>query len=151
MVKRLVARALLLLWAAGAAAVVDPEFVSDSYEDGANTQKPRPYKRSPVVSVVIKENAAKSLPGQDTPDDCSRFVVTAAQVKQYYARARPVSKRAHSHELDWSPCVANGRLKLADGRSARWGVQQYGLGWLYIHHRLYYFHCEKCKLVQLVP
>ena len=37
MVNRLVALALLLLWAA----VVDPDFVSDSYEDGANTHKPR--------------------------------------------------------------------------------------------------------------
>ncbi|HZF79143.1 MAG TPA: hypothetical protein VEZ89_05075, partial [Rubrivivax sp.] len=75
--------------------------------------------------------------------------MTAAQVRQYFARARTVSQRAYSHEFDWSPCVASGTLTLADGRSAQWGVQQYGLGWLYINHRRTYFYCRKCSLVNL--
>lgn len=138
--------ALLLGQAAHAAS--DPGFVVDRYEEGDRIQQPRPFKRSPVREVVIEENGAKSVAGKGTVDDCSRFLVTETQVRQYFARARTVSKRAYSDELDWSPCVANGTLKLADGRQARWGVQQYGLGWLYIDHRLTYFHCERCSLVE---
>lgn len=145
----LLACATLPLWHTDVAAAPDPAMVLDSYEDGADIHKPRPYKRSPVRTVVIEANAAKSAAGQGSPDDCSRFVVTEAQVKQYFARARSVSQRAYSHDLDWSPCVASGSLTLADGRQAQWGVQQYGLGWLYIDHRRTYFHCGKCSLVNL--
>ena len=141
------ASATLLL--TGDVSALDPDFVVDSYEDGADIYKPRPFRRSAVRQVVIEENAAKSLPGQSASDDCRRFVVTAAQVRQYFARARTVSQRAYSHELDWSPCVASGKLTLTDGRSAQWGVQQYGLGWLTIDHRRTYFHCGKCSLVNL--
>jgi hypothetical protein len=122
-----------------------------NYEDGALALKPRPYKRSPVASVVIKENATKALAGKDMPDDCTRFVVTPRQIRQYFQRAKPVSRRDFMHELDWSPCMAIGELKLADGRSGLWSVQQYGLGTLYIDRRSHYFHCEKCSLVNLVP
>ena len=148
MVKGLAGLALAL-WVAAAVAAVDPEFVNDSYEAGANTHRARPFKRSAVSAVVIEDNAGKSVPGQNTPDDCRRFVVTPAQVKQYFARARPVSQIAYSHDFEWSPCVASGRLELADGRTALWGVQQYGLGWLYIRHQRHYFHCGTCSLVNL--
>ncbi len=141
--------AATLLWHAGFATAAGPEVIVDSYEDGADVHTPRPFRRSPVRTVVIEENAAKSAAGQGAPDDCGRFVVTEAQVKQYFARARTVSQRAYSHDLDWSPCVASGTLTLADGRQAQWGVQQYGLGWLYIDHRRTYFHCRRCSLVNL--
>jgi hypothetical protein len=123
--------------------------IVDSYEDGTKIQRPRPFKRSRVRDVLIEENGAKSLAAEGTPDDCSRFVVSEAQVRQYFARARTISQRAYSHELDWSPCVASGTLALADGRRAQWGVQQYGLGWLYIDQRRTYFHCRTCSLVNL--
>ena len=122
-----------------------------NHEDGALALKPRPYKRSAVASVVIKENATKAMAGNDMPDDCTRFVVTPRQIRQYFQRARPVSYQDFLHELDWSPCMATGELMLADGRSGRWSVQQYGLGTLYIDRRSHYFHCEKCSLVNLVP
>ncbi len=140
---------VLAIWCQCSPAAIDPQLVNDSYEDGDNIHKPRPFKRSPVVSVVIAENATKSLAGASATDDCSGFVVTPALVKQYFRRARTVSSEGYRHQLDWSPCVANGTLKLADGRSADWGVQQLGLGWLYIDHRRYFFHCERCSLVFL--
>lgn len=140
---------LLLLSGLGAAAEPDPQLVRDSYEDGDNIYKPRPFKRSAVVSVVITENATLSVAGQGAADDCSGFLVTPKLIKQYFGRARTVGLRDYSHTLNWSPCVANGTLVLADGRKANWGVQQLGLGWLHINHRLHYFHCEKCSLVLL--
>jgi hypothetical protein len=113
-----------------------------NYEDGALAFKPHPYERGAVPSAVITENATKVLDGKDLPDDCTRFVVTPQQIRQYFRRARPVSRQDLMHELDWSPCMAIGDLKLADGRTARWSVQQYGLGTLYIDRRSHYFHCE---------
>jgi hypothetical protein len=140
---------VLVLWCQSGAANIDPLLVNDSYEQGDNVDKPRPFKRSAVVSVVITENATKSLAGASATDDCGGFVVTPKLVKQYFRRARAVSVQDYRHELDWSPCVAGGTLKLADGRLADWGVQQLGLGWLYINHRRHFFHCEKCSLVLL--
>jgi hypothetical protein len=142
MVARLVCF-VLLLSGLEAAAEPDPQLVRDSYEEGDNVYKPRPYRRSAVATVVITENATKSLAGASATDDCSGFVVTPRLIKQYFGRAKTVGSRDYSHTLDWSPCVANGSLVLADGRKANWGVQQLGLGWLHINHRLYYFHCEK--------
>jgi hypothetical protein len=143
------AAALLIGLGSGTGAASQP--ANANYEDGALALKPRPYKRSAVASVVIKENAAKALAGKDMPDDCTRFVVTPKQIRQYFQRAKPVSYQDFLHELDWSPCMATGELKLADGRSGLWSVQQYGLGTLYIDRRSHYFHCEKCSLVNLVP
>ena len=141
---------LLALWHPGQVrAAADAGPIVDSYEDGAHIHQPRPFKRSRVRDVRIDENGAKSPAGQGAPDDCSRFVVSQAQVRQYFAKARTVSQRAYSHELDWSPCVASGTLALADGRRGQWGVQQYGLGWLYIDQRRTYFHCKTCSLVDL--
>jgi hypothetical protein len=142
MVARLVC-IVLLLSGLGAAAEPDPQLVRDSYEEGDNIYKPRPYKRSAVATVVITENATLSVAGQGAADDCSGFLVTPRLIKQYFGRAKTVGSRDYSHTLDWSPCVANGSLVLADGRRANWGVQQLGLGWLHINHRLHYFHCEK--------
>jgi hypothetical protein len=150
MVKALLFAATILVGLGTAAADASPP-ADANYEDGALALKPRPYKRSAVASVVITENATKALAGKDMPDDCTRFVVTPQQIRQYFRRARPVSRRDFMHELDWSPCMAIGDLKLADGRTARWSVQQYGLGTLYIDHRSHYFHCEKCSLVNLLP
>jgi hypothetical protein len=146
---QLLACVAVLLWCAGTAQAAAAGPIADSYEDGANIHQPRPFKRSRVREVVIEENGTKSPAGQGAADDCSRFVVSEAQVRQYFARARTVSQRAYSHELDWSPCVASGTLSLADGRRAQWGVQQYGLGWLYIDQRRTYFHCKTCSLVNL--
>jgi hypothetical protein len=142
--------ALLLLSGLGVAAEPDPQLVRDSYEEGDNIYKPRPFKRSAVASVVITENATLSVAGQGAADDCSGFLVTPKLIKQYFGRAKTVGFRDYSHTLDWSPCVANGNLILADGRRANWGVQQLGLGWLHINHRLHYFHCEeKCGVFLL--
>lgn len=140
------------LFAASVSAIGDSRQPAEAdHEDGALALKPRPYKPSAVASVVITENATKALAGKDMPDDCTRFVVTPQQIRQYFQRAKPVSRRDFVHELDWSPCMAIGDLKLADGRTGRWSVQQYGLGTLYIDHRSHYFHCEKCSLVNLIP
>ena len=143
--------AATLLIGLGSALAEASQLAEANYQDGALALKPRPYKRSAVASVVIKENATKALAGKDMRGDCTRFVVTPRQIRQYFQRAKPVSRQDFMHELDWSPCMAIGELKLADGRSGLWSVQQYGLGTLYIDRRSHYFHCEKCSLVNLVP
>jgi hypothetical protein len=142
---------VVALWTLAVRAQPDPGVVQDSYEGGDKAHLARPFKRSVVKTVVVVENGIKSAAGKDMPEDCGHFLVTQKQVKRYFQRAKPVSYRNYTHELDWSPCVANGELTLADGRTAKWGVQQYGLGWLYIHHHLHYFHCNQCGLESLRP
>lgn len=123
--------------------------IVDRYEDGSHYQMKRPFKRSKVRAVTITEPAQAPMTDEGDTRDCQRFVLSAALVRQYFARAEQVSARAYMHDNDWSPCHVKGTLMLADGRRADWGVQQLGSGYLIVQNRRYYFYCEDCRLTGL--
>ena len=125
------------------------DLVVDRYEDGSHYQMKRPFRRSKVRAVTITEPAQAPMADEGDTRDCQRFVLSAALVKQYFARAEQVSAHAYMHGNDWSPCHVKGTLILADGRRADWGVQQLGSGYLVVQSRRYYFYCEDCRLTGL--
>ena len=122
------------------------EYIPDSYDIvGENYSAPRPYKRSPVKKVVVIENGMKSEAGKGMPDDCTKFKVTEKDIKEYFSKAIVVSAGAYMHEINWSPCYANGTTEFANGKSGKWGVQQYRAGYLYMDGKIYHFDCQRCR------
>ena len=122
------------------------EYLPDSYEaDGDHYWSPRPYKKSPVKQVTIIENGMKSEAGTDEPDDCTKFKVTAKDIKEYFLKAKVVSRGAYMHEINWSACYANGKIEFANGKSGKWGVQKLRSGYLLMDGKKYYFDCQKCR------
>ena len=122
------------------------EYTPDNYESGGDRYwSPRPYKKSPVTHVTIIENGMKSEAGKDEPDDCSKFKVTEKDIKDYFAKAKVVSRGAYMHEINWSACYANGTIEFANGKKGKWGVQKLRSGYLFMDGEKYYFDCPRCR------
>ena len=122
------------------------EYIPDNYESGGDRYwSPRPYKKSPVKHVTIIENGMKSEAGKGEPDDCTQFKVTEKDIKEYFAKAKVVSRGAYMHEINWSACYANGKIDFANGKSGKWGVQKLRSGYLFMDGKKYYFDCQKCR------
>lgn len=85
----------------------------------------------PVRSVTVENNAIVSEQATE-PVDCSAFVLDAAAVRRYFVTARRVDASDPAHAVDWSACQATGTLRLVDGRSARWRIEQIGVARLSI-------------------
>lgn len=84
-----------------------------------------PIKLPRITAVEITENGARSSPGAEPNLDCSRFQLKPKQVRQYFSRARQLKDPKDSHHtLDWLPCYASGTLRLADGKTASWVIEQ---------------------------
>jgi len=96
-----------------------------------------------VASLQITENGVAS-PGVD-PGECRAFVLGEATVRQALEGSEPVDRDAYLHQLPWSPCLARGRLELADGRQGIWTVRQYGTGSiLFDDGAEWFFWCRTC-------
>ena len=122
------------------------EYLPDRYDsDGDRYWSPRPYKKSPIKQIKITENGMKSNAGKGEPDDCSKFKVTEKAIKEYFAKAKVVSRGAYMHEINWSACYANGEIDFANGKSGKWGVQKLRSGYLFMDGKKYYFDCQKCR------
>lgn len=84
-----------------------------------------PIKLPRITSVAITENGARSSPTAEPNLDCTRFKLKSTQVRQYFSRARQLKDPKDSHHtLDWLPCYASGTLRLADGKTATWVIEQ---------------------------
>lgn len=122
----------------------------DPYEGGPQSDTPRPLKRSRVAAVLAVTAGLSAQP--DTAAACKRFQPSPADVSQYFARAQPVSWNAYLQQGDWSPCSAQGELRLKDGRLAQWRIQSFGLASLRIDGANHYFSCTKrCRITRLPP
>jgi hypothetical protein len=122
----------------------------DPYEGGPQSDTPRPLKRSRVAAVLAVNAGLSAQP--DTAAACKRFQPSPADVSQYFARAQPVSWNAYLQQGDWSPCSAQGELRLKDGRLAQWRIQSFGLASLRIDGANHYFSCTKrCRITRRPP
>lgn len=122
----------------------------DAYEGGPQSDTPRPLKRSRVAAVLTVNAGLSAQP--NTAAACQRFQPRPADVSQYFARAQPVSWNAYLQQGDWSPCSAQGELRLKDGRLAQWRIQSFGLASLRIDGANHYFSCtQRCRITRLPP
>ncbi|KPF67922.1 hypothetical protein IP84_11780 [beta proteobacterium AAP99] len=141
---------------AGATALTPPppsptaEAPVDPYEGGPQSDTPRPLKRSRVAAVLTVNAGLAAQP--ETAAACKRFQPRPADVSQYFARAQRVSWNAYLQQGDWSPCSAQGELRLKDGRIAQWRIQSFGLASLRIDGANHYFSCtQRCRITRLPP
>ena len=120
--------------------------IDDSYEDGKNYWSPRPYKTAKIVSLAIENNGERSDIGYAPNLDCSRFNLAERDIKEYFQRARVVSRGDFMHQFDWSPCYARGTIVFSNGDKGVWVIQGFRLGSLdLIDGRKIYFNCVKCR------
>jgi hypothetical protein len=96
----------LLLVAASALPAADQA----GYEGGDSYAIPRPYTMALVRSATIPANGAWSdaISGDETAETCSKFLLTPADVRDYFRRARRVSYKEYGQDLDMSRCSAAG-------------------------------------------
>jgi hypothetical protein len=140
MVARILSCLLLLLLTGSALA-------QDSYEGGRNYWKPRPYKVTAVKSVVILQNGAwsENISSDETAEICSKFVLSQSDVREFFRRARRVSYKEYSHDLDMSRCHATGKVVFANGDRGEWSVDRERRGLLTLSDgRNVYFYCRNC-------
>lgn len=81
----------------------------------------------PAVRSVRVEKQAQATSAQAQPfSDCSRFRLSSATVRRYFARALRVEDNRGEHAVDRGPCEAEGTLRFADGSQAQWRIEQVG-------------------------
>jgi hypothetical protein len=100
----------------------------------------RPFK--PGVLKAVKVYPVEP----DRPAECAGFLVTKPLVSEFIRRAQQISAHGYWHENTWSGCTVKGEFSFKDGRRGYWHIQQYGLGFLAISGKKYYFLCEACKI-----
>lgn len=117
--------------------------------NGARADGIEPNMRDPklpaIISIAIKENAARSPAARESDEQCGQFVLTKAEVRRYLSAAREVTQDDYLHMLDWSPCYASGDVTFVDGVTGVWGIQQLRGGSLTLRNgRTIYLYCPKC-------
>lgn len=111
----------------------------------ADKKPPRPPA---IKTVVIEENAAWSdrVSSDEPPESCQDFVLTQADVREFFKRARPATSVEYNHDLLMSRCYAGGRVVLPDGREAAWEIDRARRGILVFPDRTaWFFYCAKCR------
>ena len=85
----------------------------------------RPYKMTAIKSVVIHENAAWD-PGRSTSDEpaeaCRTFVLTEAEVKDFFRCAERINGMTYVGGLSISRCYATGEISFANGDHGAWVI-----------------------------
>lgn len=98
-------------------------------------------------SVVIDKAGVltRRLSGDETAATCSRFRLSAADARAFFAAAKPVGAEIHGH-LDGSNCVTMGRARMHGGTPGNWVIDLERRGELILAdgHRRYYY-CAKCR------
>ncbi len=100
-----------------------------------------------VVHVAHMAGVVVDGPGQGPPAgaDCAAFKPTARTVRRFFARAMQASESDAHHTLDVSPCGASGTLTLADGRTARWSLNEFQTGALdLVSGERMFLYCPAC-------
>lgn len=106
------------------------------------------FKPPAVSKIEVDKPSQKSDTGGD--EDCSNFVMTPRLAQQFFQHAQAVSEHRRMHELDWSACHAEGRVKFANGQSGSWMIARYGVGALTLSNgrfknKTIFLHCAKCE------
>lgn len=84
-----------------------------------------PAKLPRISKITIEENGAGTKQASGEMADCSRFKLSPAQARRYFARAYAVTDEADARaKLDWSPCSASGSVVFANGKTAHWQIGQ---------------------------
>ena len=144
MVKSLLFGFMLSLASLGYAQITEAQHVAligndDQFDDGSNIDR-RPYRKGLVKSLKVYRAEPLVLP------ECEDFKVNRQLVSEFIRRAKQISAHDYLHENTWSSCTAKGEFRFKDGRHGYWNIQQFGLGYLTIRGKKYYFLCESCKV-----
>ena len=91
----------------------------------AMAQKVQP---GPAVTISVNGGRSSGVTGDETAATCAAFRLTEAQVRMFFARAKPVNDRAYNHDLDMSPCFAAGTLRSSGDADGEWTIDQAGRG-----------------------
>ncbi len=99
-----------------------------------------------VAAIAIDRTGAQAYREPDGPASCSSFRPTPGQIKTFLAQAGSVEPQAADATLDRSPCYASGQVRFADGRIARWTVEQLRVGTLSLPGRpQMLLYCRGCR------
>jgi hypothetical protein len=79
-----------------------------------------------VRSVVVTRNGQASSTQEQPWSDCARFKLTPRLVRRYFSRAWVVADPRGESAVERGPCEAEGNLRLADGRTGHWRIEQVG-------------------------
>ena len=101
-----------------------------------------------LAKVVIQKNASWSdyVSSDETPEMCKDFVLTEADVKQFFTLARVASEQEYSHDLLMSRCTASGKVTMVNKKEGEWKIDRARRGLLVLTDGTrYFFYCGKCK------
>ena len=102
-------------------------------------------------SVVIERNGALAhqVSGDETTATCSRFRLTTADAREFFAKAVPVDAERYGHDLDASNCVVTGKATMVGGASGHWTIDLERRGELVLSDgKRHYYYCAKCSARQ---
>jgi hypothetical protein len=111
----------------GVVGLVGPALAEGGCLDAtATTPRLCPADLPAVRSVQVQKQAQVSSAQAQPYSDCSRFRLSAANVRRYFARAQRVEDDRGESAVDRGPCEAEGTLRFADGTRAQWRIEQVG-------------------------
>jgi len=106
-----------------------------------------PLQLSKIINISITHSGMTS-PAVDDPEkyNCSDFVLSAAEVNDFFNDTMMVHENDYRHMLDWSPCYIEGRMDFSDGTSAVWAIHQFKAGSIVLDSgETVYLYCPNCK------
>lgn len=113
--------------------------------DGTETEL-YPLDVKGINKITITEIGIKSLAGKDLNISCKKFILTKADIEEYFKIAKRVSKNDYRHMLDWSPCYVKGKMFLNNGNIGEWDIHQYRGGVINFGiDKIIYMYCPLCK------
>ena len=111
-----------------------------------------PTKLPVVRSITVEKSARQAWEEKTQPVSCRSFVLTAPVMRAYLRRAKRTDAQSVHYLLAESPCYATGQVRFADGRTARWRVDQFSVGELAFSGReKIRLYCPACRMKPFVP
>ena len=99
-----------------------------------------------IVGLSIERTAGMRYHEEGGPRTCRDFRPSAAQVRRFLSTAGTTDAESADATLDRSPCYASGRVTFSNGRSARWTIEQYGVGTLdWPSGKQVLLYCDRCR------
>ncbi len=114
--------------------------------DDGTEPKLYPLNLKGINKITITETGIKSVAGKELNISCKNFALTQENLKEYFNKAKSVSKNDYRHMLDWSPCYVRGEIFLKNGEIGKWGIHQYRGGTInFDSNKTIYMYCPTCK------
>ena len=99
-----------------------------------------------IAGITIERIGARAYPESDGQPPCVRFRPSRAQIVHYLSKARTIDSQSADATRDRSPCYASGLVRYADGKKARWRIEQLGVGTLQLPGReAMLLYCKECS------